>query len=193
MPFLKRNIIVSIILITALGIITGCSSSPLRKSTTSKSKQVQATSQVVDVDRLSQGGSLIIVPFTAGAGIEAIEETDRIALNIVKGLSETLGANNSQFEILQSDSSKETQLVIKGHITVIANPHGVKKWIGSKQSILGVDAHMIDAKTGNLVASFIEKEKFKRKEGDFNDAAIKIGHKIGQFIIDAGNSRENDG
>ena len=34
---------------------------------------------------------------------------------------------------------------------------------------------------------------FDGKEGDFNDAAIKIGHKIGQFIIDAGNSRENDG
>ena len=49
------------------------------------------------LEALKNGKNIAVVPFTAGVGVEANEDLDRIALMIVKGISDVFEVPNYNF------------------------------------------------------------------------------------------------
>lgn len=155
---------------------------------TLKSGHFEGKRRIVDAQRLQQGQNLAIIPFKAGVGVEANEELDRVALMIVKGISDVFtdnrGGKDDYFNILTAENSQKADLIIRGHITAIRRLSRVSRWaLMKKEKSLDVDGKMTDARTGETVLIFADRAKTKKKTEDYKQLGYRIGKKIGRFIL----------
>lgn len=133
---------------------------------------------------LQKGGRLLIAPFKAGVNVEANEELNKIALMIIKGITEAIKEQNeNNFEILSYAQAQEAQLVIEGHITKLTRPSRINKMgLGHKKISLGIEGDMVNLQTGEKVLIFSGLEERDRKGITHRDIAYSIGRSIGQRI-----------
>ncbi len=99
-----------------------------------------------------EGTSLIVVPFTAGVGVEANKDLDRLSLMIVKGVIDTFNKDGVHFKIFTSEQTDKVDFIIQGHITHRVNPEARRGWMFRPQeAVLSVEAKMTERKSGNLI------------------------------------------
>lgn len=148
------------------------------------SKKTVWTTKVVKAERLRQGGKLIIIPFTAGPGVAATDELDRIVLRVIKGIIDVMGTEQSPIEVVTSASKETADLLMKGNVIELTEPGGFGKWLRFKKDLsLGIDGQIVDQKTGDTVLVFSKRKKGKPAEGGYYALGEQIGQEIGQFII----------
>ena len=98
-----------------------------------ESSQFVEKGRIVDVQRLQRKQSIAIVPFKAGVGVVASEESDKIALTIVKGISDAFAYDRSgkhkHFNILTAESSQKADLLIQGYITDMKSSSKISRWV----------------------------------------------------------------
>jgi hypothetical protein len=142
--------------------------------------------RVVDLERLKQGGKVVVLPFKAGVGVEANKELDKIALMIIKGVSEILEREVGKITVVFDEEAEDADLIIKGHVTEKRLPGKLRKWVLlNKNIVLAVDGKMIDRNTGQTVLVFSDKHQINLKEGNFLQLGYTIGQNIGQYIVQA--------
>ena len=139
--------------------------------------------QIVDAGRLRQGKNIAVIPFKAGVGVEANEDLERIALMIVKGITDVFADDQgTSFNILTAENSKEADFVIQGHVTNVKGPSRVSRWVLRKgQKTLSVDGKMIDAQTGKAIAVFTDQVTSKTE--NYRDLGYRIGKDIGLYTL----------
>jgi len=181
-------IFLSLCLITSC-ILSGCSSKLFSFGRSQKSIIADEIStenhvKIVDPKRLREGGSLYIVPFVPGQGVEANTEVNKIALMLVKGLTECLREGSIPYVILSPEDAKKADMILSGHITRFEKTKGVKNWIpGQKSSFLEVSGKMRDEKTNGLILHFRVPEVQKKQTVDFNSWGYELGRQIGKEIL----------
>jgi len=176
--------IVHIVILLVLATCVGCAwLSPKRESPVKTSGFIKVE-KVINVDQLKEGGNLLIVPFRAGAGVEANEELDRIALMFVKGITDELKDNRPYFKILLADEADKAQVVIRGHVIELKRGSNFKKWFGGQRKIsLTVKGKMINERTGEAILIFTDKRDTENKDETHSHLGYLIGQGIGRFIV----------
>ena len=151
--------------------------------------------RVVDLEKLQTGQNLAISPFFPGVGVEFTNEFDRVSLMIVKGITDALGHDSSvnrlRFNFITADSTRPPDKIIKGRITGLTSPSTIKKWLpwGGRHSV-EVFGKLVDARTGEVIVTFTDKELSRNKSEGQAEVGYRIGQNIGQFIL-SGLNRAN--
>ncbi|MCA9407640.1 MAG: hypothetical protein KC733_03035 [Candidatus Omnitrophica bacterium] len=144
----------------------------------------KAQYRIVNEKRLRAGGKLLVVPFRAGADVEANEELDHIALMFVKGLSEVLMENESPFEIVMADQAAAADFIIVGHIIDIDHSSRFGKWVGKKEKVsLSVKGKLLERSTDKALFYFEDAREEDRVLVDHKQLGYIVGHRIGEFLL----------
>ena len=77
--------------------------------------------RVINAQALKSGKKVAVIPFTPGVGVEANEELDKIALMVVKGISEAFEEKQSQFTVLTAENAEIAELIVTGHVNHIGD------------------------------------------------------------------------
>ena len=145
------------------------------------------TGKIVDSKRVKEGGKLYIAPFKAGANVEADDQLDKISLMIVKGILDTLKNEGKSFEILSPDDASKADLTIEGHVTNIADPSTMRRYVlHNHQKILSVEGKMIDLSNGKTIAIFTDTQKTAQKGEDHKYLGLLVGQDIARFLLNRG-------
>ncbi|OGX36388.1 MAG: hypothetical protein A3C36_02130 [Omnitrophica WOR_2 bacterium RIFCSPHIGHO2_02_FULL_52_10] len=144
--------------------------------------------RVVNRARLQQRQNVLIFPFHAGVGVEATDNLDKIALMIIKGITDTFDSDQTgkhdHFHILTAESQEPAELILKGRFTEVAGPSTLKKWLPlTGRWSLGVSGKLMDAKSGEVLVIFTDKEATDDKNDDTMKLGYQIGINIGQFLL----------
>src|SRR3989338_3960323 len=180
----------------AIGCLAGCAgptafkNAPSVREAAAAARVVKDTfvqdGKIIDADSLGQGGKVLIVPFTAGAGIEAGEQLDKIALMTVKGMADMLKGDVPGFEILDNANASQARFIVKGRVVEMKSGSRFTRFILKTAKIsLGVEGRMIDAKTQRTVLVFTHRLQARRGEKDRRQLGYQIGQDIGRFILSA--------
>lgn len=138
-----------------------------------------------------KGASLIVVPFTAGVGVEANKDLDRLSLMIVKGMIDTLNKDGVHFKIFPAEEADQADFIIQGHITHRINPRALRGWMFRPQeAVLSMEAKMTERKSGDLILIYSRQRQARSKdvivrEGEMT-LAEHLGQDIAQYILEQG-------
>ena len=144
--------------------------------------------RIISKQALEKGKNIAIVPFTAGVNVEASSELDKVALMIVKGVSDAFADDHSgkhdHFSVLTAEDSQAADLFVQGHIRSMKNPSRVKSCVLLKgQRALSVDGKIVDATTGESVMIFEDVQATNVKDEGHDQLGYRIGKNIGRFIL----------
>ena len=155
----------------------------VEKPRTTKVEGFADTNKIIASDRLKQGGKLLIIPFKAGAEVEASDELNKITLMMVKGIAEELQASNVPFKILTSEDADCAELIIKGHVVRMSKAGGIKKWLPGKNIInLKVVGVLLERESQDRLAVFSMQKSLNESQEDFKLLGYSLGKDIGRFI-----------
>ena len=137
---------------------------------------------------LTKGRDIAFVPFKAGVAAEASQQLDKIALRIVKGISDAFlndrSGKHAHFNILTIKNTVDADIYVKGYITLMKQSPKFKKWILMKEKkTLGVSGKLLDVKTGETLVIFKDQEESVSRDEGYNELGYRIGINIGQFIL----------
>lgn len=164
-------------------VLCGCTLAAKERVLVKGAKSSARTDKIIDKDALQKGGKLLIVPFKPGAGVAADEETNRIALMFVKGMTEAVETGSSSLKIVASGEAADADFIIKGYITKTAEIKGMKRWLpGSGKIQLGIEGKIVDVRTDLIVYHFSRNQIAQKKEKDFKAMAYDLGKEVGQFV-----------
>ena len=171
------------VLILGLSFFYGCSLLGGKPKVVSTKVEAIQSAKIIDLKQYQKGGKLVIVPFSAGAGVEASKDSDRIALKIVQGMVEVLHEQSSQFTVVLGEAAHETDLVLRGYITGLQNPRLKDKFLlrGPKRMLM-IRGKMTDRQTGEAIWVFTGKKESLQPEDDFLHLGYLIGRDIGQYL-----------
>lgn len=145
-------------------------------------ERITRDNKVIDISRLKAGGRLVVVPFHAGPSVGATPESEKVALMFVKGVSEVLMTNNSPLRIVSAQEADSADLLIKGHITDLKQPQGVKRLLFGRYR-LAMEGKMVDLKTNRDVLYFSGCKDSIEKATDLKEIGFQIGIEVGHFIL----------
>lgn len=199
---MRREVLLECIIVSFL--IIGCSHIPfigkVPQSSESTAQSNESEEQplepnkfvekgrIISTEALQKGKNIAIIPFTAGVGVEANNDLDKVALMIIKGISDAFADDHSgkhdHFDILTAESSETADLIVQGHISSLKSPSKVKKWVLiNGQKTLGVDGKIVDARTGESVLIFEDTQETGIKKETHDQLGYRIGKNIGLFIL----------
>ncbi len=142
------------------------------------------TGKILDAGRLKKGGKLLVVPFSPGANVAANEQSDKIALMIVKGMADEL--KKTQFQVMNDANAHEADLIVMGHITATEGPSKWDRWLlKSSQNTVSIDGRMVDAASNATIFIFTHNAQASARQEDQAQLGYEIGKDIGRFIASA--------
>ena len=132
--------------------------------------------------RLSPG-KMLIVPFSAGEGVEASKELDQLALMIVKGTGEELERAGSAFTLVGEEELEAAQFILEGHFVKKSESGRIRRWMpGGKTLDLGVQWEVKDRSSGGrLLVSTRELRSSRGKDG-WRQLAYRLGQEIAKEL-----------
>lgn len=185
-------------------VLSGCSSANIPFFGNKPAQQAEAVSaadekllvanefvdkgSVVNRERLQQRQNILIFPFRAGVNVEATDDLDKIALMVIKGIVDTFDADQTgkhdHFYVLTAESQELPELILKGSFTEVAEPSALKNLLPlSGQRMLAVSGKLMDAKSGEVLIIFTDKEATNNKNDDVMKLGYQIGNNIGRFLL----------
>lgn len=143
--------------------------------------------KVVNASALARGGRLLVVPFTAGAGVEANEELDRATLMIIKGMADTLGENDPSFEVLSGEDASMADFILRGHVIRYRKPSILRRWVmRDRRARLEVEGRLLNARSKETILLFAHARERAEGAGADKDLGYAIGEDLGRFLLSAG-------
>lgn len=137
---------------------------------------------IVHSSVLAQGGSVLIVPFSAGQGVFASEELNRSALIIVRGIKDGLTENTGRFQVQSEAADQPPDLLVTGRIERLETQGSLWRYIGGRRyRVIKVIGKVVD-KQGVMVAMF--QRTLKKSYGEMSeiDFLLQVGKEIGAFL-----------
>lgn len=151
--------------------------------------------RVFQKDKLIKGGNLLIVPFSAGEGVEASDELDHVSLMIVKGIADTLGDQGRSFKILTEENAQSADFVIKGRIVRMqAKETFHEPWRKNKSVYsLGIEGSVMSVDPEEILAKFAQDDTNKSRSNSYASLGYELGVKIGRFLVSSAGKTEGAG
>src|SRR3989338_2535899 len=138
MSFRDKRICWCIVFVLSL-VLAGCRTGAVKTRTPAIKKTSGVQGRIIDKTLLQNSGNILVIPFEAGANVEATADLDKMSLMIVKGLIEDFEDRNLSFEIVNSDDAEKADYVVKGHVTKFDKIKGLKRWIANKKLYLTIE------------------------------------------------------
>lgn len=161
-----------------------CSHHAVDKKTVAVDSVPLQEARVIQPEKLASGGHLLVVPFTAGVGVAANEDLDRISLQIIRGIADTLEVQGSPFKLLVDADSQEADLVIKGRVTLLDQHKKIKALPGKVRiKSIRVEGSVLGVEDEALLAKFYETSKSNNQNDSFEAMGYRIGVAIGKFLL----------
>ncbi len=174
------------ILVIILSVVSGCFSSTPAKSSSSVFSPSRATGTVIKEAEFKKGGTLVILPFKAGANAVASPQLDRVALMVVKGMVNYLGEEKTPFTVLTTEDQGRPQLVIEGYVDDFSQSGKMSRMVlRNKKITLSVSGQMVVAGTHDRLLVFQHTKSRPDPKKDGLDVAYQTGQDLGRFIVDA--------
>jgi hypothetical protein len=140
--------------------------------------------KVVDAQPLKEGGKIVVIPFKAGAGVEATDQLDQTALMLVKGIADLLRKEGVPFVVLTDENAVDADFIIQGHITKIKKPAFVNRWILLNGKIgLDVEGRMLEARSNRTILVFEHGKRARVREKDYKQLGYLVGEDIARFFL----------
>ena len=181
----KRNF--CLIFIFVMLSLSGCSWFHHRSTISSASSEFNPyvkTGKIVDAQRLKAGGRVVIVPFKAGADVEADQELDKISLMIVKGFTDIVNSSGKQIKVDLDQELSKADFIVEGHITGFVKPSTLKRWMPMKSKLtLSVKGKMMDINSGKTLALFTDIQNSNSQNKDIRQLGLIIGQNIARFLL----------
>jgi len=169
-------------------IICGCASQSKRAQMHQNPDTATNFFRIFEANRFKEGGGLLMIPFKAGPGVEASNELDRIALMMVKGLSEVIQEDKTPFVLADPKNPQTIKLILEGRVIRLDEPSRMKRWIpGKDMTTMAVEGYIVENETEKIVARFLYTEEFGPDVKDYSEIGYAIGKKLGVDIL--GNSK----
>ncbi len=181
----NRPLVFMIIFIVFLGGCSHARSSKLLDN--SRGNFTSKEARVFEREILAKGGNLLVVPFTAGVGVQANDGLDHVSLMIVKGIADTLSTQGKSFKVLNAQDAQSADIVIKGRIINIeTESHFPKPWQKRKNKLtLGVEGSILGVEPEQILAQFSQTKILESRERVFAPLAYDIGVEIGKILLDS--------
>ncbi|MCC6758170.1 MAG: hypothetical protein IT395_00905 [Candidatus Omnitrophica bacterium] len=163
----------------------GCSQHRVKPSAPIQAIAPLKDARIFKPEQLAKGGNLLVVPFSAGAGVEASDELDRLSLLIVKGIADVLAEHGQQFKLLAAQDAQSADMVIKGRIIEVVEKTGLSKPWGKKPKYLRltIEGSVLGVENDDILAKFTEAKEIKGKNVRFEGLGYEIGVAIGHFLL----------
>lgn len=168
--------------------LTSCSFFKKSDATPVERRQISSDKEfiVVNNEKFSRGGGLLVLPLTAGVDVPATDQLDRISLRIVQGMVEAIQGQPGKFKLLMADDGDAADVFVRGHITRFSATSKVTKVIpGHQRKILAVAGEVLDAKTRQVLFKFVLKRKTETAKESWEDLGLRVGTEIGGRILAA--------
>ncbi len=134
----------------------------------------------VDAAALKSGGKIAFTPLKAGPGTSADEQSDRVSLMIIKGITERIAQSRTSLIVAGGDN--EPALVFQGYIEELSQNGGLKRLVLRRdKGRLAISGEIWLSSTGAKVLTFAGYAHL----GDFKDvfqAADALGEALGYEI-----------
>ena len=128
---------------------------------------------VLDSPALAKGGTLALGSFKPGTGAAADDETDRLSVQIVKGINDLLPGENTPFK-MQNGNASDPDFILEGYIEDYETKgHSAR---------LTVDGEIWSRDSGEKILLFKTSAVFNLKVQDPKQAAYQIGGAIARYI-----------
>lgn len=169
------------ILVIVCFVFSGCFS-----SSSVKSSSPRATGTIVKEAEFKKGGTLVILPFKAGANAAASQKLDRVAMMIVKGAVDYLAEQRTPFTVLTTEDQGSPQLILEGYVDNFSYSGKMSRMVlRNKETTLSVRGQMVVAATRDRIFVFQHKKTMPDPKKDGLDVAYQTGQDLGRFIVDA--------
>ena len=180
-----------VVFIFSLLILCGCATGgkkhPSAKKISREPKSEYSAKILRPAFLKKDGASLVVVPFTAGIGVEADSDLDRLSLMIVKRIIDALNKDGKHFKILPAEEADKADFIIQGHITHPENLERHRVWMFSAKEVsLSIEARMAERKTGNLILIYsreLSAPLTKEKRADELSLAQQMGQDIAEYLL----------
>ena len=141
---------------------------------------------VVNKEKFSRGGGILVLPFTAGVDVPATDELDRLSLRIVQGMADAFQGQPSKFKLLMADTGNAADVFVRGHITRVSAAGTLKKILpGHQRKVLTVAGEVLEAKTRQVLFKFVLTRKTETAQEDLENLGLRVGTEIGGRILTA--------
>lgn len=144
-------------------------------------QKIAISGNIVSQQKLNQGGKLAFTDLKAGPLAIADEQTDKVSLKIIQGVTDVLISKQSGISI--TNDPHEAALVFEGYIEEFSMPGKMSKILMMKHhGRISVSGELYERKTGLRVLSFAASKEFDTRQEDHVRVALQIGAQIGDFI-----------
>lgn len=143
-----------------------------------------SVSRVVEPKLLNRDPSnLIIIPPTAGVGVQANQSLERISLTLVKSITNAIDQSGSSIKVLASEDAEQSNLILRGHVMYWGKIRKSKFLILSQWTVsLAVEIKVFDRESGKLVLIFNE-EKSSLMNKNMDDLGLELAQEIGEDVV----------
>ncbi|MBF0571910.1 MAG: hypothetical protein HQL12_08595 [Candidatus Omnitrophica bacterium] len=163
-------------------LVSGCSSSKKIIVSSSADDIPVVTGSVLNSLAFEKGGTLVLGSFKPGTGAEANDETDQLSLMMIKGIKDTLLADNLRFTISEDDQ-KKSDFYLEGHIEDYGRDvHFTHLKLRQNQVHLSIDGEIWLRETGEKVFLFKSSALIDLKIKNSKIAAYQMGVAIARLL-----------
>jgi len=133
--------------------------------------------------RLAQGGTVAVVPFSAGENVSQTEVLEKIVFHCLRGITEGLVAQD-RLVLASADKVGGADFVIKGRVVKISERKNFPKVFTAKRTrTLAIEGEMLLRRSGQAVARFRGSRTSQGAQNDFSAMAEQIGQEIAAFLV----------
>lgn len=141
-------------------------------------------SRVLNAEKLRKGGQVLVVPFSAGAGVAADYQLDMVSFQIIRGLADTLEQAGSKFQVLDAANAQSADLVVRGRIIRLQQAGGVAVWPAKKRpAAVSVEGSVIVVDSQDIIAKFALDKPGDDPSETPPELGYRLGTDIGKFIL----------
>lgn len=153
-------------------------------SKSNKENNLGRSTQIIDPQRLQQGGNLIIFPFSVGVQVSSTDQTDKVSLMIVKGFAESISTNTEKIKIVWAKEEDKANFLLKGRITKFDEIRGFRPWFFRKnRRVIEVEGKIFDRDSNQTVAVFADRKEAADSEASFEELGSLIGKDMAEVIL----------
>ena len=169
-----------------LGSLQGCSwFHSAKASAQRKSSFLLENIQFINPEPLKKGGTIQIVPFTAGIEVEASQDLDRMVLAMIQGVTEVINAerHNENLNVVFGEEAENADFRMTGHITRFHQTFRFRKFFSKKYVEAVIEGKLVSERTGETILIFTHRKKIPIKESNIKNLGRMMGHDVGNYIV----------
>ena len=142
--------------------------------------------QMVNAKLLQAGGTIEVVPFTAGVSVEANQDMERLVLSMIQGLTETINdiEQENSLKVVFGEEAREADFLITGHVINFDRPSRLKKLTPLRKIVrVKIEGRMMSQRTGETIFLFTHHKEMPAKQFDPRSVGKILGNDLGRYLL----------